>query len=249
MPDEPKPGAATGRTSGAENEKSHDRQADIRRVAKILREGGYSYDQSAHLFKEARSEVGLTPPDRSSEGSPERLTSEELEAFLEAAYKRSGRRGLMMRALFETGTRVGTFVKIDASDIAFRDREIRVVGKGEKARDVPILRSLANELRLHLGDRRTGPLFRSRQGGRYSKRRIQQIVKETAEDAGITKKVYPHLLRHTVAQHLSDRGMPEELLQQFLGHSRPQTTQVYYRPARRRVKASFEAAMSAEAGP
>jgi integrase/recombinase XerD len=129
MPDESKPGAATGRTSGAENEKSHDRQADIRRVAKILREGGYSYDQSAHLFKEARSEVGLTPPDRSSEGSPERLTSEELEAFLETAYKRSGRRGLMMRALFETGTRVGTFVKIDASGVAFRDREIRVVGR------------------------------------------------------------------------------------------------------------------------
>jgi integrase/recombinase XerD len=228
------------------NDQSHDRQADIRRVAKILREGGYSYDQSAHLFKEARREVGLSPPDRSGQGSPERLTSEELEDFLAEAYDHSGRRGLMMRTLFETGTRVGTFVQIDASDVAFRDLEIRVVGKGEKPRDVPILSSLANELRLHLGERRTGPLFRSRQGGRYSKRRIQQIVRETAREAGITKRVYPHLLRHTVAQHLSDRGMPEELLQSFLGHERPETTQVYYKPARRRVKQSFEEAMTGE---
>lgn len=251
MPDEttpdaePKTEAATGDAAEASTEdaNSHDRQRDIRRVAAILRTGGYSYDQSAHLFKAARRKVGLKPPERSRKGTPERLTAQEVQAFLGAAYERSGRRGLMMRTLFETGTRVGTFVRVDASDIAFRDREIRVVGKGNKARDIPILRSLANELRLHLGKRRSGPLFRSRQGGRYSKRRIQQIAKETAADAGLAKTVYPHLLRHTVAQHLSDRGMPEELLQQFLGHAHPETTQVYYAPKRRRVKQSFEEAM------
>lgn len=69
----------------------------------------------------------------------------------------------------------------------------------------------------HLSQRRTGPVFQSRQGGLYSKRRIQQIVREVAKRAGITRRVYPHLLRHTVAQHLADRGMPEELLQKFLG--------------------------------
>jgi len=63
----------------------HDRQADIRKVAKILRDGNYSYDQSADLFKKARREVGLSPPDRSGQGSPERLSSEEQEAFLNAA--------------------------------------------------------------------------------------------------------------------------------------------------------------------
>jgi len=219
-------------------------QRDIKKLTRMLREGGYSYDQSKHIFAEARKGAGLSPPKRRKKGTPKRLTREELEAFLEAAYERSGQRGLMMRTLFETGSRVGTFVRIGAGDLAFADLEIRVTGKGEKDRDVPILSSLANELRLHLGERRSGPLFRSRQGGAYSKRRIQQLVHRTAEDAEIEKRVYPHLLRHTVAQHLADRGMPEELLQQFLGHEHPQTTQVYYTPKRSRVKQSFAEAMS-----
>lgn len=99
----------------------------------------------------------------------------------------------------------------------------------------------------HLSQRRTGPVFQSRQGGLYSKRRIQQIVREVAKRAGITKRVYPHLLRHTVAQHLADRGMPEELLQKFLGHEKPETTQIYYQPARSRVKHSFKEAMEKRA--
>jgi integrase/recombinase XerD len=220
------------------------RQADIRKVAKILRDGNYSYDQSADLFKKARREVGLSPPDRSGQGSPERLSSEEQEAFLNAAYNRDGRTGLMMRVLLETGARVSAFVKVRVEDISFRDLEIRLrETKGDKPRDVPILSSLANELKLHVGDRETGWLFRSRQGGHYSKRRVQQIVKEVAEEAGIQKRVYPHLLRHTVAQRLADEGMREELLQQFLGHEAPETTQRYYEPRRRHVKDAYEEAM------
>ena len=220
-----------------------DRQRDARRLARILRDGDYSYDQSAHLFKLARQLVGLTPPKRKRRGAVDRLTTEEYDAFIHAAYERSGRQGLMMRMLMETGTRVGTFVRIDASDISFTDLEVRVVGKGSVTRDIPILQYLANELRLHLGERPAGPIFRSRQGGAYPKRRMQQIVQETAENAGITKRVYPHLLRHTTAQRLADGGVPEELLQKFLGYKLPETTQVYYEPSRRRVKAEFEQAM------
>jgi integrase/recombinase XerD len=222
----------------------HDRQADIRKVTKILRDGNYSYGQSADLFKKARREVGLSPPDRSGNGSPERLSSEEQEAFLEAAYNRDGRTGLMMRTLPETGARVSAFVKIRVEDISFRDLEIRLREmKGDKPRDVPILSSLANELRLHVGERETGWLFQSRQGGHYSKRRVQQIVKDVTEEAGIQKRVYPHLLRHTVAQRLADEGMREELLQQFLGHEAPETTQRYYEPKRAHVKEAYEEAM------
>ncbi len=188
--------------------------------------------------------MGLSPPDRSGEGSPKRLSSEEQEAFLTAAYGRDDRTGLMMRTLLETGACVSAFVKIRVEDISFRDLEIRLRHtKGEKPRDVPILSSLANELRLHVGERETGWLFRSRQGGHYSKRRIQQIVKDVARGAGIQKRVYPHLLRHTVAQRLADEGMREELLQQFLGHEAPETTQRYYKPRRTRVKDPVEEAM------
>lgn len=208
MPDSP---------SSEENEPSHDRQADIRRVAKNLRDGGYSYDQSAHLFKESRRQVGLSPPDRSGEGSPERLTSEELEAFLEAAYDHSGRRGLMMRTLFETGTRVGTFVQIDTEDVAFRDREIRVVGKGDKPRDVPILSSLANELRLHLGERRTGPLFRSR-----PRRLIPLSLDVISENAVFHSQ-------RSVQSPMEDNHLPHDSLLVSLSSYRP-------RPGRRPIE-------------
>ena len=220
----------------------HDRQRDIRRLAKLLRDGGYTYDQSKHLVAEARRRVGLTPP-RRRKGAVDRLTSEELDALLDTAYEQSGTRGLMVRALVETGSRVGAFCRMRADDVSFADLEVRVVDKGDKARDVPILRSLANELRLHLGERRTGYLFPSPRGGAYSKRRVQQIVKEVASEAGITKRVYPHLLRHTTAQRLADRGMPENLLQRFLGHESPETTQVYYEPSRANVDRAFREAM------
>lgn len=218
------------------------RQQDVRRVAKILRDGGYGYDASKHLIREAREQVGLTPPKR-KRGSVERLNKEELERLLDTAYKESGVKGLMIRTLLETGSRVAAFSRLKAQDIDFDAREVRMTDKGNKTRDIPILKSLANELKLHLGKRSTGYVFPSPRGEHYSPRRWQQLVKELAQQAGIEKNVYPHLLRHTIAQHLADNGMPENLLQKFLGHDNPKTTQVYYEPARRNVKAAFEKAM------
>ncbi len=218
------------------------RQQDIRRIAKILRDGNYTYDQSKDLFKAARQRVGLQVA-KQKKGSVDRLTKDEFEAFLNTAYSRSGVQGLLIRTLLETGSRVSAFSRMRVEDISFSELEIRITDKGDKTRDVPILRSLANELRLHLGGRESGYVFPSPRGGHYSARRLQQLVKEIAAEAGITKNVYPHLLRHTMAQYLADQGMPENLLQKFLGHEHPASTQVYYEPARTQVKRAFQDAM------
>ncbi len=218
------------------------RQQDIRRVAKILRDGNYTYDQSKDLFKAARQRVGLQVS-KQKKCSVDRLTKDEFEAFLNTAYSRSGAQGLLIRTLLETGSRVSAFCRMRVEDISFSELEIRITDKGDKNRDVPILRSLANELRLHLGGRESGYVFPSPRGGHYSARRLQQLVKEVAAEAGITKNVYPHLLRHTMAQYLADQGMPENLLQKFLGHEHPASTQVYYEPARTQVKRAFQDAM------
>ena len=95
------------------------------------------------------------------------------------------------------------------------------------SRYVPILPQLARELRTHLGQRTTGYLFETVHHTQYSPRRIQQIMKETAADAQITKRVYPHLLRHAVATTLLERGMPIEQIRKFLGHAKLETTQIY----------------------
>jgi hypothetical protein len=83
-----------------------------------------------------------------------------------------------VRLLFFEPGAAKAFTQLTAQDISFADLEVRILGKGGKRRDVPLLQSLVNELRLHLGERRSGPVFRSRQGVRaYSKRRIQQVVR------------------------------------------------------------------------
>ena len=215
---------------------------DVRRLAKIIRDGGYTYDQTKYLFSEARREVGLSAPKRKT-GSVDRLTAEEFDALLKAAYKESGSKGLMIRTLLETGSRISAFCRMRVEDISFDELEIRFEDKGDKVRYVPILTSLAQELRLHIGDRESGFVWLSPRGGHYKPRRMQQVVKELAAAAGIQKNVYPHLLRHTVAQWLADRGMPENLLQQFLGHTKPDTTQVYYEARRSQVKEAFKEAM------
>lgn len=216
---------------------------DIKLIARILRTGGYNYDQSKYLFAQARRRTGLKPPKR-KKGAVERLTYEELVAFMDTAYNFSGIRGLMVRTLFETGGRVTAFCQLQAEHVDFAEPEIFFPeDKGNKSRYVPILASLARELKVHLGQRRTGFVFPSPRGGCYSSRRIEQIVKEVARKAGITKNVYPHLLRHTIAQFLADQGMPENHLQQFLGHTDGKTTKIYYETRRSHVKQSYREAM------
>jgi len=106
-------------------------------------------------------------------------------------------------------------------------------GKGGKRREVPIRRELAQLLRLHLGSRRTGPLFPSRQKGTgttphvLTRQRVGQIVREVARAAAITKRVYPHLLRHTMATRLLALGMEITDVQRFLGHEDIATTRLY----------------------
>ncbi len=220
---------------------------DAKAIAAILRKGGYSYQQTKRLFADARSMCGLVAP-RAASKSVERLSQDETERLLRAAYGvRDGVRGLMVRVLLETGSRVSAFTRIDVADVDLTGNLIRLRNdKGGVDRDVPILASLSDQLRLHIGRRESGPLFLSPRGGGYSVRRTQQIVKEVASEAGIQKNVYPHLLRHTIAQHLADQGMPEQLLQRFMGHSHPATTQVYYEPRQRQVNDSFQAAMKPE---
>ena len=103
---------------------------------------------------------------------------------------------------------------------------------------------LAQELRTHLGDRSTGYLFETNRHLPYSPRRIQQIVKATAEGAKIKKRVYPHLLRHSMATTLLERGMPIDQIQKFLGHSKLETTQVYAESTTEMIKESYRRALS-----
>lgn len=99
-------------------------------------------------------------------------------------------------------------------------------------------------MRTRLGGRGAGYLFETNRHLPYSPRRIQQIVKATAEGAGIKRRVYLHLLRHSVATTLLERGMPIDQIQKFLGHSKLETTRVYAESTTEMIKESYRRALS-----
>lgn len=202
-------------------------------IATILIREGIDYLQSKEVIKRARAQVGLSaPPEKRT--SINRLSIEEELAFIDYAYEAGGATGLLLQTLLETGLRVSEFTRLRIEDISLTERVIVVVrGKGSKRREVPIRRELAQMLRLHIGTRRAGPLFQSRERGKqalpysYSRQRIGQIVRQVARKAGITKRVYPHLLRHTMATKLLWLGMDITDVQRFLGHESITTTRHY----------------------
>jgi integrase/recombinase XerD len=206
---------------------------------------GLSYDEAIAVANEARHQLGLERP-QERKRIVTRLTRPELEQLLAHAYRVRGYSdaGLLVKTLVLTGCRVSEFVALDVEDLNHTDAEITVrKGKGRKPRVVPILPALADELRTYVRHRTAGPLFRGRTWERFSQRRVQQIVKELAAGAGLTKRVYPHLLRHTVAQHLLEGGMSLEQVQRFLGHSRITTTQIYAESSAASIRDSYRKAL------
>ncbi len=202
-------------------------------VAAILVREGVDYAQSKAVFKAARQRASLYAP-AERRGGVDRLTVEEELRFLDQAYAQSGRTGLMLQTLLETGARASELVQLRVEDVSLAERVVAIRhGKGGRRREVSVRRDLAQLLRLHIGTRRAGPLFASRQQGSgptphvLTRQRVGQIVRDVARAAGITKRVYPHLLRHTVATRLLALGMDITDLQRFLGHESIATTRLY----------------------
>src|SRR3954454_9341233 len=202
-------------------------------IAAILVRKGIDYVQGNVEQRVARQRAGLhTPPD--PRGGVDRLTVQEELRFLDQAYAQGGRIGLMLQTLLETGARASELVQLRIQDVSLAERVITIRhGKGDKRREVPIRRELAQLLWLHIGSRRAGPLFTSRQRGSglmphvLTRQRVGQIVRTVAVGAAISKRVYPHLLRHTVATRLLALGMDITDLQRFLGHESISTTRHY----------------------
>lgn len=197
-------------------------------IAAIIIKEGLDYNQTKAVFKASRQKADLKP-EKKPVGAVQRLSLEEELKFIDQAYRESGRTGLMMQTLLETGCRASEFIELRVEDVSFAERIITVrKGKGGKRREVPIRRDLSERLKIHIGERKAGPLFKSRQKPhQYTRQRIGQIVRTVAHKAGINKRIYPHLLRHTVATKLLNLGMGIAEVQKFLGHGDIATTQLY----------------------
>lgn len=140
----------------------------------------------------------------------------------------------MFELLYSSGLRVGELVALDSSDIDLTDLRVRVTGKGNKTRLVPIGAKAAAAIKRYLPHRnlwveqQDSALFISEKlGTRLSSRAVQQRLKVAATRAGIAQNMYPHLLRHCFASHLLSGSGDLRAVQEMLGHSDISTTQIY----------------------
>lgn len=169
---------------------------------------------------------------------PEVLTTEEvdrMEASIDLSKWEGQRNRAIIEVLFSCGLRVSELVNLRFSDVSLNDKFLRIVGKGSKERLVPISDAALREIQLWLFDRnlmKVKPgeqeyVFLNRCGAHLTRTMILIMIKRTAEEAGITKTVSPHTLRHSFATALLKGGANLRAIQEMLGHENIKTTQIY----------------------
>ncbi|BDX39684.1 tyrosine recombinase XerC [Tenuifilaceae bacterium CYCD] len=171
---------------------------------------------------------------------PEFLTITEIDA-MQAAIDLSKSDGHRNKAIIETlyscGLRVSELVNLKLTELFFDDSYIRVIGKGNKERLVPIGHKAIKDINQYLQQRNDvnsrideeykNIVFLNRWGRQLTREMVFTIIKKYAKLAGITKNISPHTLRHSFATHLVEGGADLRAVQEMLGHESIQTTEIY----------------------
>ncbi len=176
---------------------------------------------------------------RASRLLPETLTVDEVERLLDAAAG-SPRDRALLELLYAAGLRISEVIGLDREDLSIDGAFVRVIGKGDKERLVPVgevaLDAITGWLNgrrqtllqvAHVAPLRGGPLFLGDRGRRLARQQAWAAVKRAAALAGLAARVSPHTLRHSFATHLLEGGADLRIVQELLGHASISTTQLY----------------------
>ncbi|MCM8825028.1 MAG: tyrosine recombinase XerC [Candidatus Omnitrophica bacterium] len=210
--------------------------AAIKSFFKFLAKRGYTKKNPALLIASPKIPERL----------PLFLTYDEIEKIIESASGTSEtelRNRAILELLYSSGLRVGELVSLKIEDINIPEGTVKVRGKGNKERIVPVGSYALNSIFEYLKKRpwsKNSFIFLNKKGGRITSRSVERIVKKYARLAGISKKVTPHVFRHSFATHLLDRGADLRTVQEMLGHSDISTTQVYTHVTVQRLKELYE---------
>jgi integrase/recombinase XerD len=170
---------------------------------------------------------------------PEVLTIEEIDALLAAIdlSKNEGHRNrAMLETLYSCGLRVSELVGLRFSDLFFEEGFIRVIGKGNKERLVPVSPQVQKEIEIyqqhirnHLNIQKGSEniVFLNRRGAQLTRVMVFTIIKNLAESIGLKKNISPHTFRHSFATHLIEGGANLRAIQEMLGHESITTTEIY----------------------
>jgi len=201
-----------------------------------------------HIRKKVPRDVAevLTLP-RVERYLPETLNEIQVEQILESIDTKAPR-GLRDRAIVEllyaSGLRISELTEARLENLSLEEGVIRVTGKGNKTRLVPVGRKACEAIATYLQNQRpefvkkkTGShIFLSIRGGKLTRERVWQIVEKLAKRAGLETHVYPHLFRHSFATHLLTNGADLRVIQEMLGHADISTTEIYTHVDQARMK-------------
>lgn len=170
---------------------------------------------------------------------PEVLSTDEIQSMLnriDLSLPEGGRNKCIIEMLYSCGLRVSELVELKISNLYPGDHFIRVIGKGNKERLVPIGKFTVKQVTNYLNFYRKPALvqkgfedylFLNRNGKKLTRVMIFHIIKKAAADAGIKKNISPHTLRHSFATHLVENGADLRAVQEMLGHESITTTEIY----------------------
>jgi integrase/recombinase XerD len=223
--------------SGAQPRSTARQLSSFRRFFRhMLREGTLRDDPTAQI---AMPKIGRS--------LPKSLTEDEVESLLNAPVVTDplgSRDRTMLEVLYATGLRVSELVSLRYSQVNLNQGVLRVVGKGDRERLIPLGEEAVRWLREFTGagrgeillDRTTDYLFPTRRGDHMTRQAFWHIIKRYARKSNISKDLSPHTLRHAFATHLLNHGADLRVVQMLLGHSDLSTTQIYTHVARERMK-------------
>ncbi|RKY31932.1 MAG: site-specific tyrosine recombinase XerD [Candidatus Omnitrophota bacterium] len=178
---------------------------------------------------------------------PETLSAGEVEALLNQPNIRDiqgARDKAVLETLYATGMRVSEAVNLKLENVNMDIGFLRCLGKGNKERVIPlgkkaissIKRYLSGSRKRQLKNKECPYLFLNRFGRKISRQSLWKIIKKHAKNAKIKKPIKPHILRHSFATHLLERGADLRSVQEMLGHANISTTQIYTHISRQRLK-------------
>jgi integrase/recombinase XerD len=220
--------------------------------------------RSLHRFLVTEGGAGLDPtadlrPPPLPQSLPKALSEDEVLSLLAAVTGDdpvARRDRAVLEVLYGTGIRISELTGLSISALAVEDQLVRVLGKGNKERLVPLGRLARQALTSWLGPggrpamvpprwaRRTDSdaVFLNQRGGRLSRQGAWGIVHHHGHRAGLDGRLSPHVLRHSCATHLLDHGADIRVVQELLGHASIATTQVYTKVSTERLRAAYLAA-------
>lgn len=226
---------------------------DLERFVKWIAELGMTATSQARIISGLRSfykyclleQISVTDPTTLLEAPklkralPDVLSFKEIENIIgqiDLSKPEGGRNKAMLETLYSCGLRVSELVDLKLSCLYLDVGFVRVVGKGNKERLVPIgsdaikyIKIYRDDIRVHIAIKKDNEdiLFLNRRGSKLTRVMIFLVIKELAKKAGITKNISPHTFRHSFATHLVEGGADLRAVQEMLGHESITTTEIY----------------------